>query len=173
MPGEAMQAKNPSKNTGVLTGSLMDPRRLAYILGIAGLLPFAACTLLLLVLGRHNALAGPAIEVFTSYSVVILSFLGGIRWGYALLPAREGETPVHTQVLVWSVLPPLIAWTTVFMSRPTALAILLIAYCAQGVWDSFSAHTGGLPRWIAPLRILLTMAAAICHAIVFLMAAFS
>lgn len=168
-----MRAENTFQNVGILDKALTDRRRLAYALGIAGLLPLVACTLLLLVLGRHNALAGPAIEVFTSYSVIILSFLGGIRWGYALLPARDEETPVHAQLLVWSVLPPLVAWATVFMSRPAALAVLLIAYCAQGVWDSFSAHTGGLPRWIAPLRILLTMAAAICHAIVFLMAAFS
>ena len=169
MPGEATQPRSP-----LFMGDVMnDRRRLAYALGIAGLLPFAACTLLLLVLGRHNALSSPVIEVFTSYSLAVLSFLGGIRWGYALLPARDEETPVHSRLLVWSALPPLIAWATVFMSRPAALAVLLIAYCAQGAWDSFSAHSGGLPRWIAPLRILLTMAVAICHAIVFLMAAFS
>ena len=169
MPGEATQPQA----SHVAGGTFDNHRRLAHVLGIAGLLPFVASTVLLLVLGRHNAMAGPAIEVFTSYSVVILSFLGGIRWGYALLPARDDETPVHAQLLAWSVLPPLFAWATVFMSRPAALAALLIAYCAQGVWDSFSAHTGSLPRWFAPLRIMLTVAVAICHAIVFLMAAFS
>ena len=169
MPGDAMRAENPR----TLSDTLNDRRQLAYVLGIAGLLPFVAATILLLILGRHNALAGPVTEVFTGYSVVVLSFLGGIRWGYALLPAQEEETPVPARLLAWSVLPPIVAWATVFMSRPVALAVLLIAYCAQGVWDSFSAHTGGLPRWIAPLRIMLTVAAAICHAIVFLMAAFS
>lgn len=169
MPVEATQPQ-ASRIAGE---TFNNRRRLAHVLGIAGLLPFVACTVLLLVLGRHNALAGPVIEVFTSYSVVVLSFLGGIRWGYALLPARDGETPVHAQLLAWSVLPPLIAWAAVFMSHPAALALLLIAYCAQGVWDSFSAHTGGLPRWTAPLRIMLTVAVAICHAIVFLMAAFT
>ncbi|WP_075995528.1 DUF3429 domain-containing protein [Salaquimonas pukyongi] len=152
---------------------LKDRKYLAHVLGIAGLLPFAACAVLLLLLGRQNALAGPVIEIFTSYSMIVLSFLGGIRWGYALLPAQDGETPDHPMILAWSVLPAIVAWSTVFFSRPAALAILLIAYCVQGVWDSFSAHSGSLPRWIAPLRIMLTVAAAVCHAIVFLMAAYS
>lgn len=167
MPGEAMEAEN----SHILYRVMNDRKQLAYVLGVAGLLPFAACTILLLVLGQNNALAGPAIEVFTSYSVVVLSFLGGIRWGYALLPARDEEAPAHPRLLAWAALPPLVAWTTVFISRPSALAVLLIAYCVQGVWDSFSAHNGTLPRWIAPLRIMLTVIVAVCHAIVFLMAA--
>lgn len=58
-------------------------KRLAYVLGLAGLIPFV-----LLLIGC--ALAGPTligafINAQHAYGVAILSFLGGVHWGSAMM----------------------------------------------------------------------------------------
>ena len=51
-------------------------------LTLAGALPFAACLVAAMV---WPARAGLALNVFIAYGAVILSFLGGARWGAGLL----------------------------------------------------------------------------------------
>ena len=146
-------------------------RRLVWVLSLAGLLPFIACTLVLLILGIENSIAKPTIEIFRNYSVVILSFLGGIRWGHALLRHHDERTELDFRSNIFSVIPPLIAWVSMFFSAAPALGILLLAFCTQGAWDSFSSHLGRLPKWFAPVRIALTACVAACHIAVFLILA--
>ncbi|MCB1386931.1 MAG: DUF3429 domain-containing protein [Nitratireductor sp.] len=158
----------------------------AYLLGFAGLLPFLACVALLYFSLASGALVRPVGDIFTAYSIAVLSFLGGIRWGH-VMPRQDDDGAGHSTghragpvVLCLSVLPVVLGWGALFLPRSAAIALLLIAFCIQGVWDSFSAHFsahfsargGGLPRWFAPLRILLTAAVALCHAAVLLMIGF-
>lgn len=143
-------------------------KKFAWILGLSGLVPFVACALVLLILGMDNPLSEPVVSVFRAYSVVILSFLGGIRWGHALIRANDEISAHQISPLIGSVIPSLIAWMTVFFSNEPALAILLLAFCAQGAWDSLSANVAQLPKWFAPLRMVLTAIVAATHIIVFL-----
>lgn len=143
-------------------------RKWAWALGLSGLIPFVACALVAVALGNANPLTGPAVEIFRSYSVVILSFLGGIRWGHALLRRHDDVTVPERWTLLWSVVPSLVAWTTVFLEDQLAVGVLLIAFCAQGAWDSFSANADRLPKWFAPLRMVLTAIVAATHIAVFL-----
>ena len=53
----------------------------AKLLGYAGVLPFAALGLAHFFAG--GAVSAHALQGFLSYGAVILSFLGGIRWGVA------------------------------------------------------------------------------------------
>ena len=146
-------------------------RRLVWILSLGGLIPFFACALVLLALGITNPVADPAIAIFRNYSVVILSFLGGIRWGHAILNSHDEDSNIQLGPISISVVPALIAWTTMFLSNAPALALLLLAYCLQGVWDSFSAHLDTLPKWFGTVRIVLTACVAVSHIIVFLLLA--
>ncbi len=157
-----------------------DPRRivqldrlkkLAWLLGLFGLVPFVICALMALVLGTNSPLVEPLITIFRNYSVVILSFLGGIRWGHALLRKHDDQSLVDNRVIFFSVVPALTAWATMFFQTTPAIAILLLAFCAQGAWDSIAAHSGGLPKWMAPLRIVLTVVVALCHMIIFIVSA--
>ncbi len=143
-------------------------KRLAWILGLGGLVPFIACAMVILVLGPQNPLTSPAVEIFRTYSVVILSFLGGIRWGHALLRVEDDITDPEAIVLVFSVIPSLVAWGTLFLNPTLAVGVLLVAFCAQGAWDSLSSNADKLPKWFAPLRMLLTLVVAAAHIIVFL-----
>lgn len=170
-----MASADNNSQTGIGVHSSDGVKKTAYLLGLAGLVPFAACAIIIVASGAEGALTSPAAQVFLTYSIAILSFLGGIRWGHALYRESQVPSAEHSAggavVLAASVLPPLVAWSTVFMTLPVALAVLLLAYCGQGAWDSFSAHGNGLPRWFAPLRMILTLVVALCHAAVFLVLA--
>lgn len=144
-------------------------RRLAWVLALCGLIPFALAAVGLVVLGAGNPLAGPLTDAFTTYGAVILSFLGGIRWGAAIRHGNpEEETAPDNMALVASVVPALAGWAALFLTGTASIALLLLAFCAQGAWDSLSASSDRLPAWMSSLRITLTLSVAACHIAVLL-----
>jgi hypothetical protein len=87
-------------------------------LGWSGVLPFAAALLL--------AIAAPAwqpfaLAAFVAYGAVILSFLGGARWGRAL------AADVASTRFVEAVLPSLIGFAALLLVHRAALALGLLA----------------------------------------------
>jgi len=138
-----------------------NERRAAWILALAGYLPFIAIAIALLMLGGAHPLQTVLVDAFRTYGAIILSFLGGVRWGLALR-----EQPVPARDLFFSVLPAIAAWFSLFLTAPASVAILLLGFCAQGAWDSLSMHAGKGPQWYAQLRITLTLIVALAHGIV-------
>lgn len=126
---------------------------LAY--GLAGLIPFLAPPAAGLI---WPAAAGFAATLLGLYGALILSFLGGARFGVAVIrPAAEGGPSLLTVSL--SMLPTLAALGIVLVT-PQAPAARLIALAAalalHWVWD---IRSGGLPSWYPQLRTLLTVGA--------------
>lgn len=75
------------------------------ILGAGGLFPFAAAPYLMLSSGIFQ----PDIVLYqTMYGATILSFLGGVRWGFTL-PPGSSQAPDATN-LCYSAMPQLWAW---------------------------------------------------------------
>ena len=101
-------------------------------LGLGGLLPFLATSIGLWWQDDERFL-----QVGLLYGAVILSFLGGIQWGFAL-HAKAGEGGGGR--LVWSVVPSLVAWGAV-LAPPIAGPPVLAA--------------GVLAAWLYELRPLL------------------
>lgn len=124
--------------------------RIANGLALAGFLPFAACTLWLVLGNSTHPSWHQAFEVMRAYGISILSFLGGVRWGAALESDKAGRVFLH------SVCPALVAWATIFMTPVFAIATLAMAFAAQGAWDVIAAQNGSLPRWFGPIRTKLT-----------------
>jgi len=127
-------------------------------LGLAGLVPFvgfAALIWLLQVLENSNA--SFASMLLTGYGAVILSFMGGCRWGLAA--AQLGEGP-SVKMLGISVLPALYAWVVALL--PDAVAQLLLALgLLLLLWaDVNLTRNGGAPSWWAALRWPLSLGAA-------------
>ena len=85
---------------------------------------------------------------------MILSFLGGVRWGLALKHGAEHQTGL----LVVSVLPSLAAWLALLLPRPHDLTLLIACYLALAVADFAMVRRGHAPAWYATLRLLLTAA---------------
>jgi hypothetical protein len=84
--------------------------------------------------------------------MIILSFLGGIRWGAAMVQSAKMDT-----ALILSVVPSLLAFASFFMPGQDASLVLAIAFIGQGFADHAAGRDGRLPNWYPNLRVILTI----------------
>jgi|SRR5271165_4552252 len=126
----------------------------ARTLGLAGLIPFAGLALLVAFNPELKAEAAAALLV---YGAVIFSFLGGIRWGFAVL---EGEAAGWTAYGL-SVVPSLVAWVAALWGGPLGLLILALALVLWYAFERSAPPAIALPGWYLNLRGLLTAIAAL------------
>ncbi|MCO5082558.1 MAG: DUF3429 domain-containing protein [Rhizobiaceae bacterium] len=131
-----------------------DFQRRVRLLGYAGLVPFVVLSLWLYGIAEDHPWHTITIALLVAYSAIVLSFLGGIRWGIAM-QTREGGA----RALAPSLVPALVGWLAPFVLQPYCFAILAVAYAAQGAWDSLSAGNGALPEWYGRMRVRLTIVA--------------
>lgn len=122
-------------------------------LGYAGLLPFVVGAALIWIV-RADA-QGHASAALSAYAAVILSFLGGIHWGFGI-QRREGRA-AH---FGWAVVPSLVASIAVLMPPRAALVIhgtmLVICYLVDR--KLYPAQQAG--GWLT-LRFRLTVVASL------------
>jgi hypothetical protein len=123
-------------------------------LGLGGLIPFYASAGLTLIDDPY--LRSAALTSFAIYAAVILSFLGGARWGLALT-----AEPLRPIALIYSVLPSIAAWLAALaialgVAAVGAAGAFALAFLAQYLWDR-SAQLDGAPAWYARLRRILTL----------------
>lgn len=131
---------------------------LARWLGWAGLLPF------FLALGfwawgladARPDLVGPAQKAFLFYSAVILSFLGGLRWGRVM---SAGALPSG---YVLAVLPSLWAFPALFLPPLQAVAALGIGF-ALALWFDTRADTLPATPGFRQLRRRLSLVVIAAH----------
>jgi hypothetical protein len=129
----------------------------ALALGLAGLIPFvagaAALWVTLPVLTPNLGL-----RLIIAYGAIILSFLGGIRWGTAIGPYDTRRQGLEFSA---SVLGSLAGFAAIFIPPVPALTLLITGFLMQGLWDVVSVEAGRLPPWFGKLRMLLTAGAVI------------
>lgn len=131
------------------------PHRAAFRLGMLGALPFLVLSLWLAGSAGDHAWRPSTIVLLTQYAAVVLSFLGGIRWGLAM----RQPGPTRTLDMAMTVLPPLVAWASLSVPLPYTFAVLAAAFAAHGAWDAFAVHAGAAPGWYGRLRGMLTAVA--------------
>ena len=129
----------------------------AVVLGIAGLLPFIGCGLGAI---SGSQRADVMLSALIGYAAVILSFLGGVHWGFAL-----GEVPPRQPRLRLglSVVPALIGWVAVIislgLSATIALGVLIAGYIATLVVEVQGRQRGLVDAGYVWLRWPLTIVA--------------
>ena len=121
--------------------------RLGRILVLAGFIPFAALALWLYGIAPDHPWRQGTITLLTGYGAVVLSFLGGIRWGLALR-RHDGEAD-----LILGIVPPLVGWIAIVVPAPLNFVLLAVAFAAQGAWDSLTLT----PGWFRRIRIRMTL----------------
>lgn len=125
----------------------------ALVLGVAGLIPFVTGGVLVWLPQLQNiAPTIPPLVFF--YAALIVSFLGGVRWGAAMQNATTGT--MLARELCASVIPTLITLVCYILSLPAALTMLLILIISQGLVDILAVRQKKLVEWYAPLRLLLS-----------------
>ncbi len=122
-------------------------------LGRLGLVPFLAPPLIGALSPTLAPTAGLALAV---YAALILSFLGGGRWGMAV-----AAPDLDNRIVSLAMLPSLAGFALLMLpaeQRLWQLGGLAGAHMLQGVWD---LRANAVPAWYASLRGQLTLAALI------------
>ena len=139
-----------SKDIGSLHQSLAPP----LLLGISGLIPFIAPPLMMY---SQAITCTELVDAQLAYGAVILSFLGGVRWGMAATPG--GPIPGSWSQYCWSVIPSLIAWGGLILPGVTTGYATVIAGLSVTCYKDL-AQTG-YPAWFRGLRLFLTLVAVV------------
>lgn len=129
----------------------------ALTLGLAGLLPFIAAVIVMQTnLQGYAPIATLSLLV---YGAVIVSFLGGVRWGVEL--SRTGAHP-RWLPLTCSVISSLIAWPAVLIGGTSGLLLLTVAFIAQYLMDAHAVRHNQIVQWYRSLRLILTTVVVLC-----------
>ncbi|CAH1774537.1 unnamed protein product [Owenia fusiformis] len=125
----------------------------ALTLGLSGLIPFISAPAYMMATGVFS----PEIAFAqVAYGACILSFLGGVRWGFTL-PEESFEQP-NWHNLGYSVVPSLVAWTGLLLPSPLSCVTLM---GGLGVIAYFDATMQGYPLWFKALRFTLSFIAVL------------
>jgi hypothetical protein len=125
-------------------------------LGYLGLTPFVvgAVTALL-----SQELISLVFQAFVLYSIAILSFMGGVHWGLALITGTRQSTR-----LLISVVPVVAAWICLIaLPAPLTLAVLGGGFIAQWFIDRPILAELPIPSWYLEMRPRLAYVVAGCH----------
>lgn len=125
---------------------------LALLLGLAGLIPFLGFGVLSLGPQGEQGVLGLA-----AYAAVILAFLGGVHWGFALPePSAHGRTAR----LVLGVVPSLAGWLALLLviasGAASGLLLLVLSFIATTIVEDRGVAMGLMPRSYMRLRYGLT-----------------
>jgi hypothetical protein len=131
---------------------------LAVLLGVAGLVPFIVVGLM--AIDSDPAHGQAAILALLTYSSVVLSFLGGVHWGFVLEGEREAG---ERQRLVLGTVPALVGWAGVvlgLLAHPiVGLGILIAGFFATAIVETRAGRLELMPRGYLLLRWALTVGA--------------
>jgi hypothetical protein len=99
-----------------------------------------------------------------AYGAVLLSFVGGVRWGAEILRAPFAPS---TWRLAAAALPPVLGWIAVLAVHAPlpALGLLVLAGSVHLAWDIKAALSGLLPPWTVRLRAITASVAMACLAV--------
>jgi len=132
-------------------------------LTIGGLMPFIGAALAALALEGDVARQAGAYLTLLVYAAVILSFLGGVRWGIEMNEATF--TPPRWSILTGSVIGALVGWGAVLFyllgtpaQSPLVFLLMAGALAAHWLWDVMSRRD--TPAWYDGLRTIATLGAA-------------
>ncbi|KAK3079177.1 hypothetical protein LTS18_005549 [Coniosporium uncinatum] len=153
------------------TFSLQDVPRQAYVLGLAGVMPYLATSLSTVYCAweiNHAAATGSGLlmsersaelllhilePLQIGYGAVIISFLGAIHWG--LEWAGYGGYHGYPRYAI-GVIAPAVAWPSILFPVEYALISQFLAFNFLYYADTRAAVRGWTPPWYGTYRFVLT-----------------
>uniref|UniRef100_A0A8C6CUH6 Transmembrane protein 69 n=1 Tax=Moschus moschiferus TaxID=68415 RepID=A0A8C6CUH6_MOSMO len=144
-------------------GFLPDSPKPALYITLAGLIPFIAPPLVMVMTKTYIPLLA---VTQMAYGASFLSFLGGIRWGFAL-PEGSPAKPDFLN-LANSIVPVVFSWFAFFISERIGEAIVTVI-----IGLGIALHTElfllpHYPNWFKALRIVVTLVAFLSFVITLL-----
>ena len=135
-----------------MTAAASTARAVARTCGLLGLAPFWALPAAVAIWPGQSGLT---VIVVAAYAALILSFLGGARWGMALLAPEPDPLAVALAMV-----PTLVAWGLLIVlhaAQRLQLYGLAAVLLLVGLWDQSSPQAAA---WYQRLRLMLTAGAA-------------
>ncbi len=129
------------------------------LLGYGGLIPFVGLAGLSLS-GSTELVPDPS-GWLLAYGAVILSFVGALQWGIAMMVAKIDRAR-RTQSYVWSVLPALIGFVALILDSSISYSLLIVGFALAYWQDADLANKVELPAWYPRLRAQLSIVASLC-----------
>lgn len=128
-------------------------------LGGLGLLPFVAGAALVI----YPPVSAPLDWQFAVrvYGALILSFLGGVRFGFAVIDDNQRR---QGGALFFAVLPAVVAWIAMLLPAGLGIMLLMGGFFLLGLVDTFALRTGVKP-WYGRLRLRLTVVVLVMLAV--------
>lgn len=145
--------------------------KLPFCLAILGTVPFILSTVFILLNAFFDySVEFPYVaiswfEVLTTYGAVILSFLGGIHWGFAMILYNKGDHSLSVRrLLLWSNVVAVLAWSVLLHYDPLVqLLTLILFFIAQWLLDlRIVRKVEHVPNWFGVLRTLITPVVIVC-----------
>ena len=137
---------------------------IAVMLGAAGLIPFVLASLGALALEAEGARM--SLLALSAYGAVILSFLGGVHWGFGLQEGGAQTVAAQRSRFGLGVVPALIGWAALlvtFVGLPkTGLIVLISGFGITTLAESRATKAGLLPTSYMLLRWVLSLAVIVC-----------
>jgi hypothetical protein len=126
-------------------------------LGYGGLIPFAALAVGSLIL-PDTALRSQCLMLLQIYGLSIISFVGALSWGIALV-VQELEPALRKRLLIWSVMPSLVGCASFVFAPAVGCLILATTAALALVFDLRMIPRIGLPAQWRSLRVHLSLGA--------------
>tara|TARA_R110002110_G_scaffold45692_2_gene138991 strand:+ start:4369 stop:4875 length:507 start_codon:yes stop_codon:yes gene_type:complete len=136
------------------TAKVSAPRspRSVLIAGYAVLVPLVAMAMVVVTTYPANG-TDAVLRVEITYAAALLSFVGGIRWGIALM-AGAAHLQWKPLTFITAALP--LAWAILFMSPPVALAALMAGYLLIAFGERLGSDNP-VPHWYRALFMPFTV----------------
>ncbi len=131
----------------------------AFVLGFLGALPFLGLAGLAVLAGP---LGSPTVQAWAlvsllAYGGIILSFMGGVHWGWAM----AAEEPSFER-LGLSVVPALLGWAGYLLGGSIGFSIIALGFAALLWLDLRAIAEGRAAPWYRRLRWPLTLVVVAC-----------
>ena len=134
----------------------MKKKQLTKILTYCGSIPF----LFLTYLGFSKATNFFTIDVslmLISYGAIILSFISGMHFSYAIL-----QDKISNRLLILSNIVALISWLCLLINFKLALAFIIIGYISNLIIDFVSYKNLVVEKWFFNLRLRISLIVISC-----------
>ncbi len=136
---------------------------IALAIGLAGLIPFLGCSLGALMLTSDGATK--SLLALSAYGAVILAFLGGVHWGFALDEPQAGSRLQRLRFGL-GVVPSLVGWAGLlitFVGLPTiGLMVLAAGFIGTTIVEARATQAGAMPSSYMWLRWALSAVVIVC-----------
>ena len=128
----------------------MKKETLAKILTYLGSIPFIFLTYVA-IYGNNYIALNTANTVLMAYCAIILSFISGMHFSYAIL-----QDKISIKLLLFSNIIALASWFSLLVSFKIALVIMLICYFFNLIIDLISYRNLIIEKWFFHLRLRIS-----------------